>query len=68
MSLHEQTNPRSTLFESSASVEAAGAFLMNEYGVAMWNVDDVVTAPETAWQYRVLLFELNTSGGNRADP
>ncbi len=58
---HRMVYPRAKLFEASTSAKAAGDFSMDEYGVAMWNVDNTTTDRSTAWQYRLYRVQLNTS-------
>ena len=59
--LHTTNEPEPAVFASSISTKDVGHFGMDEYGVAMWNVDDTTTDPKTACQYRVLAFALNRS-------
>ncbi|MAE65376.1 MAG: hypothetical protein CMJ18_13980 [Phycisphaeraceae bacterium] len=59
----QRTEPDAVVFDASASTKEAGSFAMDEYGVAMWNIDETVTDPATACQYRVRMFALNRSSG-----
>ncbi len=65
--MYKMSNPRVMIFQGSTSAKAAGEFSMDEYGAAMWNVDDTTTSMDTAVQYRLLAFDLNASGPKTVD-
>jgi len=57
--LHGASDPAAPIFEASVATTKAGRFAMDEFGVAMWNVDATTTEPKTAFHYRVLAFAFN---------
>jgi hypothetical protein len=52
-------DPSVSIFDASASAASLDRFSMDEFGVALWNVDHASTPRSTAWQFRVHSVSLN---------